>query len=83
MMQLSSFSPASAVNRPAEVEDILELRNMDDGSIVQNFRRRFSAGRPYTGAGRVMVAVNPCRDPIVDTYDRDTQVSALFYVFNP
>ena len=55
------------------VEDLIELNGLDDEAVIENLRTRFLAGTPYTGAGSVMVALNPCRN-IVEVYDRDMQV---------
>lgn len=76
------FSRRAAVRRKAhharhqaEFEDLYELLEgcWDEDKVLENFRLRFLSGRPYTGSGSVMIAVNPCRN-LADLYDWDTQV---------
>lgn len=55
------------------VEDLVELEGWKDEAIVETLRVRFLAGTPYTGAGSVMIALNPCRN-LVEVHDRDMQV---------
>lgn len=56
-----------------EVEDLIELDQWDEETVVQNFRLRFLSARPYTAAGGVMIALNPCKN-LDNIYDRDLQV---------
>lgn len=76
---LSSGDEASReahhAHHQADFEDLSELldRAWDEEKVLENFGLRFLSGKPYTGSGSVMVAVNPCRD-LVDLYDRDMQV---------
>ncbi|CAM9456858.1 unnamed protein product [Laminaria digitata] len=60
------------------VEDLVELDGLDDEVVVENLRARFLAGTPYTGAGSVMVALNPCRN-LVEVYDREMQSKYMRY----
>ena len=55
------------------VEDLIELDGLDDEMVVESLRARFLAGTPYTGAGSVMISLNPCRI-LLEVYDRDMQV---------
>lgn len=58
-----------------QVEDLHELLygTWDEERVLENLRLRFLSGKPYTGMGNVIIALNPCRS-LVDLYDRDTQV---------
>lgn len=64
------------------VEDLVELRDLDDEVVVENIRARFLAGTPYTGAGSAMIALNPCRS-LVEVYDRSMQVQYIVYLYSP
>ena len=62
----------------SQAENLYELL---DGSwhnerVLENFRLRFLSGKPYTGVGNAVVALNPCRR-LAGLYDRDTQVRFL------
>lgn len=59
------------------VEDLIELDHWDTEKIVENFRARFFSGKPHTGAGNLLVVLNPCRD-LGDVYGRDIQVLAEY-----
>ena len=58
------------------VEDLVELRGLDDEVVVENIRSRYLAGTPYTGAGSAMIALNPCRS-LVEVYGRGMQVQYI------
>lgn len=65
--------------RQGGFEDLSELlgTTWDEEMVLDNFRLRFLSEKPYTNSGRVLVAVNPCRN-LVDLYDRDMQVRHYF-----
>lgn len=56
-------------------EDLHELldKTWDEERVLENLRLRFLSGKPYTGVGDMVVALNPCKR-LADLYDRDTQV---------
>ena len=55
------------------VEDLIELNSWDETSVVQNCRSRFFFGKPYTFAGNLMIAINPCRH-LRSLHDSDLKV---------
>lgn len=72
----------------SHVEDLHELLDgtWHDERVLENLRLRFMSGKPYTGVGNVVIALNPCRS-LPGLYDRDTQVlhlsSALLLFLTP
>lgn len=62
------------------VEDLIELDHWDTETILENFRAGFFSGKPYTGAGSLLVVLNPCRD-LGDVYGRDMQVLAALCAY--
>lgn len=59
----------------SQAEDLHELLDgaWDEERVLENLRLRFISGKPYTGVGGVIIALNPCRS-LVDLYDRGMQV---------
>ena len=43
----------------AKVEDVLQLCDYSEGSLVDTLSARFEAHAPYTYAGSILLALNP------------------------
>ncbi|CAM9844941.1 unnamed protein product, partial [Hapterophycus canaliculatus] len=62
------------------VEDLTELLDVawNEEIVLHNCRMRFLSRKPYTAAGSLMIAVNPCRS-VSELYDRDMQLKYFQY----
>lgn len=72
-------NPGPCLSYSSGAEDILELDDVgNDESLLLNFKGRFRGTRPYTFAGRILVAVHPCMYITPSLYDTETQVGRSF-----